>query len=200
MNKVLESVNEQGSEHLAATSIETTMICLVRFVRQLDVSLHALHMRTKLCHLVERMMHRRDHLAFRHEIRFRNKMVEYLTDWAMSESHQLVMPNTTELTAITRSLDQACMEAVAVLLRSLPLQAEESDRGDLMEAKSEMFSKYLTLFMNLMNATGVDNETSPSLEVDSHWSPSALFVTPLFRQCPTCSVPILMQASASRYR
>ena len=33
------------------------------------------------------------------------------------------------------------MEAVAALLRGLPLQAEESDRGDLMEAKSDLFSK-----------------------------------------------------------
>jgi len=39
-------------------------------------------------------------------------------------------------------LDQACMEAVASLLRGLPLQPEESDRGDsLMDAKSALFLK-----------------------------------------------------------
>ena len=43
------------------------------------------------------------------------------------------------------------MEAVGVLLRGLPLQPEESDRGDLMEAKSQLFLKYFTLFMNLLN-------------------------------------------------
>lgn len=43
------------------------------------------------------------------------------------------------------------MEAVAALLRGLPLQPEESDRGDLMEAKSQLFLKYFTLFMNLLN-------------------------------------------------
>ncbi|KAL4223101.1 Neurofibromin 1 [Mactra antiquata] len=43
------------------------------------------------------------------------------------------------------------MEAVAALLAGLPLQPEESDRGDLMEAKSQLFLKYLTLFMNLLN-------------------------------------------------
>lgn len=41
-----------------------------------------------------------------------------------------------------RELDQACMEAVASLLRGLPLQPEESDRGDLMEAKSQLFLKF----------------------------------------------------------
>lgn len=51
----------------------------------------------------------------------------------------------------SRDLDQACMEAVGALLRGLPLQPEESDRGDLMEAKSQLFLKYFTLFMNLLN-------------------------------------------------
>ncbi|PHT96305.1 hypothetical protein BC332_34769 [Capsicum chinense] len=53
------------------------------------------------------------------------------------------------------------MEAVAALLKGLPLQPEESDRGDLMEAKSQMFLKKqdyrLTIFP-------VDPVTSPELE------------------------------------
>ena len=36
------------------------------------------------------------------------------------------------------------MEAVAALLEKLPLQPEESDRGDLMEAKSQLFLKYVS--------------------------------------------------------
>lgn len=43
------------------------------------------------------------------------------------------------------------MEAVGALLRGLPLQPEDSDRADLMEAKSELFSKYFMLFMKLIN-------------------------------------------------
>ena len=42
---------------------------------------------------------------------------------------------------LVRVLDQASMEAVAALLAGLPLQLEESDRGDLMEAKSQLFLK-----------------------------------------------------------
>lgn len=36
-------------------------------------------------------------------------------------------------------------------MRGLPLQPEDSDRADLMEAKSELFSKYFMLFMKLIN-------------------------------------------------
>ena len=46
--------------------------------------------------------------------------------------------------SVFRDLDQASMEAVAALLAGLPLQPEESDRGDLMEAKSQLFLKSVT--------------------------------------------------------
>ena len=35
------------------------------------------------------MMSRRDDLTFRQEMKFRNKLVEYLTDWIMGNPHQL---------------------------------------------------------------------------------------------------------------
>ena len=35
------------------------------------------------------MMHRRDDLTFRQEMKFCNKLVEYLADWIMGNSHQV---------------------------------------------------------------------------------------------------------------
>lgn len=66
-------------------------------------------------------------------------------------SYQLFFFANASTSLIFRDLDSACMEAVAALLRGLPLQPEESDRGDLMDAKSALFLKYFTLFMNLLN-------------------------------------------------
>ncbi|XP_042885722.1 neurofibromin-like isoform X12 [Penaeus japonicus] len=163
MKNVLENKTDHPSEHLGVTSIEPMMLAIVRYVRHLDTTVHTLHIKTKLCQLVEVMMQRRDDLAFRQEMKFRNKMVDYLTDWVMGNSHQIAPPGTIDVTTVSnmymqyditgccRDLDQACMEAVAALLRGLPLQPEESDRGDLMEAKSQLFLKYFTLFMNLLN-------------------------------------------------
>ena len=82
----------------------------------------ALHIKTRLCQLVETMMKRRDDLCFRQEMKFRNKLVEYLTDWAMGNSHQIAPPGSGDVTALTRELDEACMHAVAALLQNLPLQ------------------------------------------------------------------------------
>ncbi|PSN44310.1 Neurofibromin [Blattella germanica] len=152
MKNVLDSKTDQPSEHLGVTSIEGMMLAIVRYVRHLDMTVHAIHIKTKLCQLVEAMMKRRDDLAFRQEMKFRNKLVEYLTDWVMGTSHQIAPPGSGDVSVITRDLDQACMEAVAALLRGLPLQPEESDRGDLMEAKSQLFlNVYSFLYSKLFD-------------------------------------------------
>lgn len=90
------------SEHLGVTSIEGMMLGIVRYVRHLDMTVHAIHIKTKLCQLVEVMMKRRDDLAFRQEMKFRNKLVEYLTDWVMGTSHQIAPPSTADVSIITR--------------------------------------------------------------------------------------------------
>ncbi len=136
MRNVLESKPDQGHQtpqetNLGQTSIETMMLTIVRYVRHLDTTVLAIHIKTRLCLLVETMMKRRDDLSFRQEMKFRNKLVEYLTDWAISNSHQIAPPGSGDVTALTRELDEACMHAVAALLQNLPLQSEESDRGDL---------------------------------------------------------------------
>ncbi|XP_041348224.1 neurofibromin-like isoform X2 [Gigantopelta aegis] len=150
MKNILEMKSDQPCEYLGLTSIESLMLTIVRYVRHLDSSVHAIQIKTKLCQLVEAMMQRRDELTFRQEMKFRNKLVEYLTDWIMGNSHQVNIQGDI-CSMSSRDLDQASMEAVAALLAGLPLQPEESDRGDLMEAKSQLFLKYLTLFMNLLN-------------------------------------------------
>ncbi|XP_061381532.1 neurofibromin isoform X2 [Danaus plexippus] len=152
MKSILDNKkSDQPCEHLSTTSIEGLMLAIVRYVRHLDMTVLSVHIKTKLCQVVDAMMRRRDDLAFRQEMKFRNKMVEYVTDWVLGTSHQIAPPLRADASSITRELDQACMEAVAALLKGLPLQPEESDRGDLMEAKSQLFLKYFSLFMNLLN-------------------------------------------------
>lgn len=55
----------------------------------------------------------------------------FITEWIMGNKER----------PVSRALDLASMEAVAALLKALPLQPEESDRGDLMEAKSNLFQR-----------------------------------------------------------
>ncbi|XP_077167981.1 neurofibromin isoform X2 [Paroedura picta] len=148
MKNLLDNHTEGSSEHLGQASIETMMLNLVRYVRVLGNLVHAIQIKTKLCQLVKVMMERRDDLSFCQEMKFRNKLVEYLTDWVMGTSNQATDE---DVKCLTRDLDQASMEAVVSLLAGLPLQPEEGDGVELMEAKSQLFLKYFTLFMNLLN-------------------------------------------------
>nr|XP_015222805.1 PREDICTED: neurofibromin [Lepisosteus oculatus] len=138
MKNLLDNHTEGSSEHLGQASIETMMLNLVRYVRILGNMVHAIQIKTKLCQLVEVMMERRDDLSFCQEMKFRNKMVEYLTDWVMGISNQAADE---DVKCLTRDLDQASMEAVVSLLAGLPLQPEEGDGVELMEAKSQLFLK-----------------------------------------------------------
>uniref|UniRef100_A0A8C1XIR4 Neurofibromin n=1 Tax=Cyprinus carpio TaxID=7962 RepID=A0A8C1XIR4_CYPCA len=133
MKNLLDSHTEGSSEHLGQASIETMMLNLVRYVRILGNVVHAIQIKTKLCQLVEVMMERRDDLSFY---------------WVMGISNQAADD---DVKCLTRDLDQASMEAVVSLLAGLPLQPEEGDGVELMEAKSQLFLKYFTLFMNLLN-------------------------------------------------
>ncbi|XP_048468774.1 neurofibromin isoform X1 [Rhincodon typus] len=158
MKNLLDNHTDGSSEHLGQASIETMMLNLVRYVRVLGNTVHAIQIKTKLCQLVEVMMERRDDLSFCQEMKFRNKMVEYLTDWIMGTSNQAAVD---DVKCLTRDLDQASMEAVVSLLAGLPLQPEEGDGVELMEAKSQLFLKYFTLFMNLLNdCSEVEEETA----------------------------------------
>ncbi|XP_032635293.1 neurofibromin isoform X2 [Chelonoidis abingdonii] len=158
MKNLLDNHTDGSSEHLGQASIETMMLNLVRYVRVLGNLVHAIQIKTKLCQLVEVMMERRDDLSFCQEMKFRNKMVEYLTDWVMGTSNQATDE---DVKCLTRDLDQASMEAVVSLLAGLPLQPEEGDGVELMEAKSQLFLKYFTLFMNLLNdCSEVEDESA----------------------------------------
>ncbi|XP_063153356.1 neurofibromin isoform X2 [Candoia aspera] len=158
MKNLLDNHTEGSSEHLGQARIETMMLNLVRYVRVLGNPVHAIQIKTKLCQLVKVMMERRDDLSFCQEMKFRNKMVEYLTDWVMGTSNQATDE---DVKCLTRDLDQASMEAVVSLLAGLPLQPEEGDGVELMEAKSQLFLKYFTLFMNLLNdCSEVEDESA----------------------------------------
>lgn len=90
---IFESKDENGeaanSEYLGATNVENMLLGIVRYVRNLDLSDHAIYIKTKFCSLVEIMMRRRDDLSFRQEMKFRNKLVEYLTDWVLGSASPL---------------------------------------------------------------------------------------------------------------
>ncbi|RMX38597.1 hypothetical protein pdam_00008370 [Pocillopora damicornis] len=131
------------------SGIDAMILSFVRYVRNLPVSHQALQIKCKLCQLIDVIMAKRDELLLHQEVKLRNKLVEYLTDWVLpSAEHHQSIP--LELSGLSKDLDATVMRAIASLLSGLPLQPEGMET-DIMEAKSQLFLKYFTLFMNLMN-------------------------------------------------
>lgn len=149
---IIKHILENKLEHKNSpqlSGIDAMMLSFVRYVRNLPVSQQTLQIKCKLCQLIDVVMAKRDELLLHQEVKLRNKLVEYLTDWVLpsAEHHQSVPA---ELSVLSKELDATVMRAIASLLSGLPLQPEGTET-DIVEAKSQLFLKYFTLFMNLMN-------------------------------------------------
>lgn len=98
-----------------------------------------------LCKLMTIILEKRFLLTFRHEMLFRNRMVDHIipfvsTGAPAASGHSL-----------QADLDMACMQAIATLFSGLPLQPLDDDEADVMSAKSKLFLKYFTFLMNITN-------------------------------------------------
>lgn len=102
IKNILDSKLDRPSEYLGMTSIEGMILAIVRYVRQLDMTGNSTQIKIKLCQLVEVLMKHRDDLAFRQEMKFRNKLVEYLTDWVMGTAHQITSSSNSESSYLSR--------------------------------------------------------------------------------------------------
>eukprot|EP00794_Sanderia_malayensis_P014143 gene14143-15620_t len=149
LKTMLDTKSDEVISMLGYMPVEELVLPLIKYVRTLPLKVQCLIVKAKMCQLVESLMARRSELSFRQEMKFRNKIVEYLTEWVLHASTTVeeVPP---EILAISCTLDEAAMKAIVVLLKNLPLQPETVE-SDIVEAKSCLFLKYFTLFMNILN-------------------------------------------------
>nr|XP_002121778.4 neurofibromin [Ciona intestinalis] len=146
IERVFGECSEGDRNYLSEGSVEVMLLHVVRYVRHMGSSGLAFKLRIRFCSMVCKVMERKDDLFFLFEIKFRNKLVEHVTDWLMCSSIQTVDIDK----HVLRELDQCAVIAVGVLLKGLPLHPDEGDGGDVPEAKSQLFLKYFTLFMKLL--------------------------------------------------
>lgn len=146
---ILENKSDEVAGVLVSFDVEDVLLAMLKYIRSLNVNVQSLVIKSKMCQLVEQLMLRRADLSFRQEIKFRNGLVEYLTDWVLHASDK-IQNVSKEILAISCSLDESAMRAIAILLKGLPLQPDDVEQ-ELTEAKSQLFLKHFTLFMNILN-------------------------------------------------
>lgn len=87
-----------------------------RYVRHMDTGEAAIVTRMVTCKMISHMMARKSDFFFLSDIKFRNRLLELVTDWMMWPGGG---------GEVCRGLDESVIEAVAILLRKLPLHPDE---------------------------------------------------------------------------
>ena len=150
MKLILE--NPLGNDDLSLlTDFEDLIMTLLRFVRQLTISISSLQTRHKLCSLIESLMKKSSHLTFKSEYQFRTDLIENIMEWTSEFStkesnipQDLAANAARQIGKLIKELDVQVMQSISCLLNNLPLQGKDD------EAKSNSFSKYFTFFTNLL--------------------------------------------------
>lgn len=147
---ILES--EHDSEDLSLLKdLEALILLLLRFVRQLALSVNGLQTKHKFSSLLESMMIKHKMISFKNEYSFRTELVENIIEWTSEFStKESNIPDTIELAVkrqlkkLIKELDVQVMHSISLLLKELPLQGDDDD------AKSKSFSKFFTFFTRLL--------------------------------------------------
>ncbi|KAI8614426.1 hypothetical protein BC830DRAFT_1127447 [Chytriomyces sp. MP71] len=135
-----------------------------------------LRIRTKVCQLVEIVVNKKDVVALRQEIRFKNKMLDFILSWNAEISVQSTDDGRTFSSdegsrladlKLTRDLDLASMRALVAVLEGLPIQLttetmaslastfKSDDADEVFESsngyKGQLFHNYLSFFLKVLD-------------------------------------------------
>ncbi|KAI9204553.1 uncharacterized protein BJ171DRAFT_423956 [Polychytrium aggregatum] len=124
----------------------------------------ALRVKCRLAQAVEQLVTHKYCLGLRQEIKFRNAMTRVFIDWNSDYSllnevcSALIAPYTEPTTVYSkqhRELDTACLKAMVVLLRHLPLQPVARPGASMTsissdETKTKIFSSHLGFFLHVI--------------------------------------------------
>ncbi|PKC12463.1 hypothetical protein RhiirA5_496913 [Rhizophagus irregularis] len=153
---ILERIQD-ASENLYTVDLGGLVLSFARYLNRLGSGQVALRIKKRMCQLAEILMHKKDYVTLRQEIKLRNRLLEIFIEWtsdftmkADSQGNSETSSNKSE--KLHRDLDQTCLKTVVALLHQLPLQPSDAvHESDLSGVKSRLFYKYFSFFIKLLN-------------------------------------------------
>ena len=104
-------------------------------------------MRIQLCQVIIKMMECKNDLYIRQELKFRNSIMENLSQWITGDQSRQTLTMDINI-SIYRQLEEYSLKALVAVTRDLPLHIENNECDNVHEVKSKLFRKYFNQLMN----------------------------------------------------
>jgi len=127
-------------------SIESLILHIVRYIRLMEPCEITMKSKYLVSEMLFHMFTNKKNFFFLSEVRFKNKLVDILVNWLNTKEDDQSENDEVENTLMEESL----VRTLSLLLQNLPLQPDDFDGGDFSKMKKQLFSKYFTIFMNLL--------------------------------------------------
>ncbi|KAL0078943.1 hypothetical protein F4703DRAFT_1778323 [Phycomyces blakesleeanus] len=152
------------NDFLLSVNFSTLTRYCTSYIDQLPNNQTTLRVKIKVAHMIETLVLKKEQIVVRDEMRLRNKLLEVIVEWTSGFALQasdlkpsMALQDGPQNQKLQRDLDQACIRAIATLLRQLPLQTSEPvSESEAAQVKSRLFYKYLAFFLKLLNRCRVN--------------------------------------------
>ena len=148
IDRILETKTLRSREKLYQFKIDPIIELYFKYSAAMPIThQRTVTMRLQICKVIIKMMECKNELYIRQELKFRNSIMENLSQWITGEQTRHTLTYDVNVSDY-RQLDESSLQAIVAVTDGLPLHIENHDYENVSEMKSKLFRKYFNQFMN----------------------------------------------------
>ena len=148
IERILETKTLRSREKLYQFKIDPIIGVYFKYTAAMPIThQRTVTMRYRLCQVIIKMMECKHELYIRQELKFRNSIMENLSQWITGDQNRQTLTFDVNV-SVYRQLDESSLKAIVAVTEGLPLHLENHEYENVSEMKSKLFRKYFNQFMN----------------------------------------------------
>ena len=148
IDRILETKTLRSREKLYQFKIDPIIEVYFKYTAAMPITQQrTVTMRYRLCQVIIKMMECKHELYIRQELKFRNSIMENLSQWITGDQNRQTLTFDVNV-SVYRQLDESSLKAIVAVTEGLPLHIENHEYENVSEMKSKLFRKYFNQFMN----------------------------------------------------